>query len=253
MVSRQGCISTTALVLQMWVILLFQAASIGAAGWSNAADDGMEIMTRGPIHEAFADVGTDEIKPEPVINRRVPDPINEVPPDYRPEGSNVQWISGYWSWDDDQNDFIWISGIWRDIPPGRQWVAGYWLPVDGGNRYVPGYWADATPAAPTYLPPPPAPPRTAPPPSVASPDIVWVDGFWTWRNTGYAWQAGYWLRLRPEMVWIPAHYVWTPHGYIFVRGFWDYQLPRRGLMFAPRYYPRPVYLHPGYSYIPSIV
>jgi len=253
MESNQRYISTMTIVLQIWTILLVPAAIIGRAGWSTAAEDGVEIMTRGPVHEAFADVGTDEIQPEPVINHPVPEPINEVPPDYRPEGSNVQWIPGYWSWDDDQNDFIWISGIWRDIPPGRQWVSGYWLAVDGGNQYVPGYWADATPAATTYLPPPPPPPRTAPPPSAASPGSVWVDGYWTWRNSGYAWRGGYWLRLRPDMVWIPAHYVWTPYGYIFVRGFWDYQLPRRGMMFAPRYYPRPVYLLPGYSYIPSIV
>ena len=45
--------------------------------------------------------------------------IDEVPPEYKPEGENVQWIPGYWAWDVAQSDFIWVSGLWRDVPPGR--------------------------------------------------------------------------------------------------------------------------------------
>ena len=47
-------------------------------------------------------------------------------------GDNVVWIPGYWSWDDSRNDFLWVSGIWRNLPPGRQWVPGYWSEAAGG-------------------------------------------------------------------------------------------------------------------------
>ena len=50
--------------------------------------------------------------------------------------------SGYWMWSDQQNDFIWVSGVWRDIPPGRRWVPGNWTALGGGDfPWVPGFWA----------------------------------------------------------------------------------------------------------------
>ena len=50
-----------------------------------------------------------------------PDPIPEEPPDQKPKGDNVQWIPGYWAWDDDRQDFLWVSGCWRVPPSGRNW------------------------------------------------------------------------------------------------------------------------------------
>ena len=51
---------------------------------------------------------------------------------------------------------------------------------------------------------------------------------------------------------MPAHYVWTPSGYLFVPGYWDLPVANRGLMFAPVYYPQPVYAQPGFVFTPSI-
>jgi hypothetical protein len=51
---------------------------------------------------------------------------------------------------------------------------------------------------------------------------------------------------------MPAHYVWTPSGYLFVPGYWDLPVTNRGLMFAPVYYPQPVYTQPGFVFTPSI-
>lgn len=51
---------------------------------------------------------------------------------------------------------------------------------------------------------------------------------------------------------MPARYQWTPRGYIFVQGYWDYNLDRRGIIFAPVYYSRPVYARPHYDYSPGI-
>ena len=236
-------------ILGVWVVY---PAAPSAATDSTVGDDGMEVLTRGPIHEAFADVSVNEAMPAAVIRRIVPEPINEVPPDYRPEGDTIQWISGYWSWDDEQNDFVWVSGIWRDVPPGRQWIPGYWIAVEGGSRFVSGYWTDIEEPETVYLPPPPEPLPAAAGTYSASSDALWVDGHWLWSGNGYVWQAGYWQDHRPDMIWNPAHYVWTPRGHVFVRGYWDYQFNRRGLLFAPRYYPRPSYKSHGYHYTPSI-
>ena len=51
---------------------------------------------------------------------------------------------------------------------------------------------------------------------------------------------------------MPAHYVWTPSGYLFVPGYWDLPVANRGLMFAPVYYPQPVYAQPNFVFTPSI-
>src|SRR2546430_1209833 len=87
-----------------------------------AAVAGMQVLTSGPLHEAFAEPVVFDPKPSPTIPKQPPPPVEEMPPDQRPQGTNVQWIPGYWSWDDGRNDFVWVSGIWRDVPPGRQWV-----------------------------------------------------------------------------------------------------------------------------------
>lgn len=242
-------------IISLWIgcALFLQAAGVTAANGPNENDDGMEVLTRGPIHEAFAEVSVDQRQPGVVVSRPVPEPIKEIPPEFRPEGAHVAWISGYWSWDEEQNDYIWVSGIWRDIPPGRQWVSGYWMQVAGGNQYVSGFWRSADQAETEYLPPPPQPLASSPSSPALSPSHVWVNGSWVWYQNGYAWQGGYWLDPRPNMIWIPAHYIWTPRGYVFVRGYWDYHLGRRGVLFAPRYYPRPIYRNHGYFYTPSVV
>ncbi len=85
-----------------------------------------EVLTRGPMHEAFARPVAEKPEPTKVINKKPPEAIEEVAPENQPEGQNVVWIPGYFSWDDERNDFIWISGVYRDTPPGQAWVAGYW-------------------------------------------------------------------------------------------------------------------------------
>src|SRR5579864_3555939 len=103
--------------------------------------EGVEVQTRGPIHEAFAEPVDSQPAPTHVINRQPPAPIEEQPPDQRPEGDRVQWIGGYWAWDDARNDFLWVSGFWRTPPPGRTWVPGSWRDANGGFQWVSGYWA----------------------------------------------------------------------------------------------------------------
>jgi hypothetical protein len=214
---------------------------------------GTEVLTRGPVHEAFAEIVTYNPEPGIVVAKTPPDVIEEMPPDVRPEGNNVTWIPGYWAWDDERNDFLWVSGTWRALPPGRAWIAGYWGTTPQGYQWTSGYWADAATRETTYLPEPPATVEAGPNIAAPSVDYGWTPGCWIWYQGRYAWSPGYWAQGRADWDWIPAHYVWTPRGYIFVGGFWDYSLARRGVLFAPVYFASGVYSRRGYFYAPTIV
>src|SRR5260370_41182141 len=80
-------------------------------------------MARGPVHEAFA-APASEPTPSPLVAKKPPAPIEEMPPEDKPEG-DVVWIGGYWSWDDDRSDYLWVSRCWRTKPPATEWVPGY--------------------------------------------------------------------------------------------------------------------------------
>jgi hypothetical protein len=217
-----------------------------------AAPEGVEVMARGPIHEAYAESLAGEPKEAPVVAKKPPDPIEELPPEQKPEGDNVQWMPGYWAFDEDRNDYLWVSGFWRTPPPNRQWVPGHWKDVDaGGYQWVAGFWGGAATEEVTYLPPPPAPVQVAPPPQ-PSPNHVYVSGVWVWRDDHYVWRPGYWLECRPNWIWVPSHYVWSPCGYVYVEGYWDYTLKDRGLLFAPVYVSATM-IRPGYVYTPTVI
>lgn len=214
---------------------------------------GAEVLTRGPVHEAFAGMVTFNPEPGVVISKAPPEAIEEMPPEERPEGDNVTWIPGYWGWDDERSDFLWVSGTWRALPPGRAWIAGYWGQTPRGHQWISGYWADASVRETTYLPPPPATVEVGPNIAAPSVDYGWSPGCWVWYQGRYAWRPGYWALGRADWDWMPAHYVWTPRGYIFVGGYWDYPIQRRGIVFAPVYFEASYYARRGYVYSPSIV
>lgn len=221
-----------------------------------AAPAGVEVLARGPVHEAFAESVAGTPGASPVVPKQPPQPIDELPPDQKPEGENICWIPGYWSWDEERKDHIWISGFWRSPPPGRQWTPGHWKDAEGGWQWAPGFWA-AVPTNPqaeqqvTYLAPPPPPAQTAPSTPAPGPDYTFVPGCWVWSDGRYVWRPGCWIACRPNWVWVPAHYVWTPCGYVFVEGYWDYTLRDRGLLFAPVYVSASMYGQPGYCYTPA--
>ncbi len=231
--------------------------SPGALALSPAAEtvQDLEILTRGPVHEAFAESVSFEPVAGLIVRVAPPEPIEELPPEQQPEGDNVTWIPGYWAWDDDRGDFLWISGIWRNLPPERQWVPGYWDDLGNGEyQWTSGYWADAETTETAYIPAPP--PRSVDVgPNIAAPsaDHTWIPGNWIWTETRYVWRPGYWNVLRPNWTWVPSRYCWTRRGYVYVDGYWDYAVARRGVIFAPVYFSRRVYVEPAYYYTPSIV
>lgn len=233
-----------------------RAQTPGTPGENTGAEDaqpaGMEVQARGQVHEAFAEPVDNRPGPGRIVPKQPPAAIEEVPPDKAPSG-DMQWIPGYWAWEDDRNDFLWVSGIWRQAPPERQWVPGNWIQAEGGWQWVAGFWAPVENKQVSYYPQPPAPIDAGP--SVPAPTAVstFVPGNWVYMQTRYVWRPGFWIEPRIGWVWIPAHFVWTPAGYIFVEGHWDLELSRRGLLFAPVYFTTPLYARPGWTYCPSFV
>lgn len=205
-----------------------------SATTSDSRDD--DVALRGPLHEAFArPVSYDPVR-FPVIDRQPPEPIEEIPPEYRPDGDNIIWIPGYWSYEEFENDFLWISGLWRDVPPGRRWIPGYWSEAEGGYVWTPGEWVGTDRKSISYLDEPPRSQERGPSSDPPSADHFWIPGCWEYHDSDYAWRPGYWAVHQPNWVWIPAHYHWTPNGYVYCEGYWDYDIDQRGIVYAPYRY-----------------
>jgi len=230
-----------------------------AVGWHTARcqdpapPDGVAVQARGPVHEAFAESLNGLPQATALVAKQPPDPIEEMPPEQKPEGDNVQWIPGYWAWDEGRNDYLWVSGFWRVPPPGREWTPGHWKQADSSWQWAPGFWSQQNVKEVSYVPPPPASLETATP-AVPAPgaDYVYVQGCWIYRDGRYIWRPGYWAACQPGWIWVPAHYTWTPCGYVYVEGYWDYPLHQRGLLFAPVVIEARV-CRPGFVYCPCYV
>ena len=238
-----------------FVALLLAACQPEAASSApppTPAQEQPEVLTRGPVHEAFAEPVNLQVQAGLVAPDEPPPNIEEIPPADRPEGEGFVWVPGYWAWDTDRKGYIWVSACWRAAPPNRAWVPGYWTREPDGWEWVAGFWAPAGDQEIEYLPAPPAADDLQPPGPPPSQDQMWVPPCYYWDQIKYTRRPGYWLAAQSNWVWVPSHYVWTPRGYVFVAGHWDYTLERRGVLFAPVYFPRSVYRRAGFSYSPSI-
>ena len=67
-------------------------ALIGIVASAPAAEEappkGVEVLARGPVHEAFAEPLTVNPRPNPIIHQKPPAPIEEMPPEDRPDGDS---------------------------------------------------------------------------------------------------------------------------------------------------------------------
>lgn len=212
---------------------------------------GIEVQARGVVHEAYAEPSVSPAQAGPLISREPPRPIEEAPPEEKPQGDNIAWIPGYWAWEEEAEDYLWISGFWRALPPGRIWIPGTWHKVAGGYRRVAGYWGVAEQEQTEYLPPPPESLDLGPSVPAPGENYSYIPGIWMFQENRYLWRPGYWLPYRPGWVWVPSCYKWTPAGCVFVPGYWDLPLLERGLLFAPVRFTSPVFLRPGFVYQPA--
>ena len=194
-----------------------------AAHAGEGDDKDIQVDARGPVHEGYAQPWQANPAPNKAVDKKPPEPIPEEPAAEKPAGKNVQWLPGYWQWDNDRSDFIWVSGFWRNIPEGRRWVMGYWAQTGEGNRWVSGHWAAAQESDNQFVPQPPqnpddAGPKTQPPDD----NSFYIPGSWQYTDDGWVYRNGYWADVRPGYTWVPSSYIWTPGGYVFASGYWDY-------------------------------
>lgn len=238
------------------VILAFTGATVFGDETTpppTPSEEQPEVLTSGPVNESFAEPVNLQNQEGLIATSEPPAPIVENLPDERPSGDQFVWVPGYWAWDTDRNGYIWVSGCWRAAPPDMSWVPGYWAKVPGGWQWVAGFWSPVGAGEIEYLPAPPVIANVEAVGVAPSPDRIWVPPCWYWRDNQYVLRAGYWLSGSPDWIWVPSYYVWTPRGYVFARGHWDYALHRRGILFAPVYFPRPVYMRPGFAFSLSVV
>ncbi len=212
-------------------------------------------LNAGPIHEAFLEPLSTNVEPSIVVRNEPPQPIDETPPAYRPEAANLEWIPGYWMWLEQQNDFVWVSGLWRAVPPGRTWTPGHWATIDDGYGWINGFWSDGNTPELQYLPYPPESLEQESRSEAPDANHFWIPGCWQWEGEQdqYAWRPGHWYPGQSNWLWVPHHYVYTPRGAVLVRGYWDYPIERRGLLYAPVYWNGGYHYGAGYSYTPNRV
>ncbi len=216
---------------------------------------GSQVLARGPVHEAFAKPMTMDPQAPILVSKQPPEALQEMPPAEKPVAAGIVWVPGYWGWDTDREDFIWVSGCWRNAPPGTYWVPGYWLQLETGWEWIAGFWkpmATQPQEQIEYLPAPPAAVEIEAPGAPPLADQVWVPGCWYWSGGRYLLRHGYWVTPQAGWVWVPSHYVWTPRGYIFCSGHWDYDLDNRGVLFAPTYLPPAVRVQVGFVFCPGV-
>lgn len=224
-----------------------------------ATPHGYQLVLAGPVHEALLSRLPQEVaagEAAELVTQPPPAPLVEQPPgasDQVPAftGNDVRWISGYWAWFADAGKYVWVSGLYRDVPPGRQWQAGSWQQTLGGYRWNRGYWAAAKASGlaetqrVSSLPPPP---RDEAPSDGEQPheNAFWIAGEWrpsgsdldAARESAFHWQPGFWAPRAEQWIWQPAHYVPAGDGFVFVSGYWDYEPHFRGQAYAAVSFPQ---------------
>lgn len=192
-----------------------------------------DVLLRGPIHEGFAQPAVLDAAEPLQVPKQPPPALREFPPAIRPAANQTVWLPGYWGWDEEQDDFVWVSGVWRVPPPGMRWIPGYWSARDDKFAWTPGFWfaTEATRLQYSFNPPAHPKPETEQP--AAAPNQFYVPGYWAAAGDKYIWRRGHWAKFHEGWVWMPTRYAATPAGSVLLRGYWDYPLARRGVLFAP--------------------
>lgn len=190
-----------------------------------------EVLKDRFVHEAYIPKDQGEIILQ-ALPQKPPADLTERIPSNSMHGA--KWIPGYWSWSQQDNDFIWVSGTWRVPPPGHVWIEGKWKSFSEGWVWLPGFWSSVEEADLTYInrpPPDRVDENVKNPPSY---DYFWIPGHWKYdeEKRDFVWYRGRWQEFNENWQYVPAHYVWREKGYILVEGYWDWGLEDRGTAYA---------------------
>ena len=187
---------------------------------------GIEVLARGPVHEAFASL-TAEPQPTKAVAKKPPKPhrgdaARRETRGRRPSGSAATGPGTTTAATSSGS-----RGVWRTPPPGKQWVAGYWRDEGDGAQWVPGFWSPSrakedAPQDVTYFPKPPDPPARRRAGDAAlgrhastSP----ATGTGTAPTTPGAPATG--RASSPTTSGCPPTTAGRPAGYIYIAGYWD--------------------------------
>src|SRR3954447_19478094 len=168
------------------------------------------------LHEAT--LLTPQVATPVHIDKAPPTTIADRPGIDAPE-TGAQWVDGYWDWDEEQKDFVWVTGTWRVSPPGRFWVNGSWKRDEQGWYRVPGFWSERKTDVRRDGPPSVGrEDRTGPAPS---PDSFLIPGQYVPAGDGVVWRPGFWARSQPGWEWVPARWVRLSEGWTYREGHWE--------------------------------
>src|SRR4051812_1937162 len=92
--SRQVSIGVWSTAAAVIAIVFVGSPTAPRADAQFEQNDTPEVLTRGPVHEAFAETIAFDPQPGIVVAKGPPQDIQEIPPDLRPDGDNVTWIPG---------------------------------------------------------------------------------------------------------------------------------------------------------------
>lgn len=207
-------------------------------------------VENGPLHEAFITANVGNIILEAAPNPPPTIVLEKIPPS---PDSKAIWISGYWEWYPNRNDFIWVPGLWRLSPPERVWVSGSWVATEEGWVRVHGFWSDVPVERLKYIQEIP-PDNLEESPSIApAENYFWMSGYWEYDESSqtYAWLDGQWAPFDPNWIYVPAYYVWRPDGYVFVNGYWDWPVENVGTPYASVYIPPND--RPNFVFVPTYI
>jgi hypothetical protein len=150
-----------------------------AGGSVQLVDPAVETPAEAAVTEPLADVEIDDVDT----------PLPEPPPD-RAEApgpapnDHSEWLKGNWSWNDQEENYSWVSGCWYD-----QYAFAPFAPPRARHERV----------------------RRAP-----SSAFVYRPGYWRFGGQKYSWVSGHYTRKH-------AGYVYVAPRYVKVHGHWEWR------------------------------
>jgi len=193
----------------------------------------VEPYKEGNVHEAYVSASTGSGTVFRSVSKAPPKPINEQSP--LKCTAEAIWIPGYWAWNEELKDYIWISGVWRIPPPNHIWNPGLWKQIGNEWVWLRGFWSSEPLERIQYIQDHPMSPREEAIPIAPTNDYFWMSGYWEYDFSAkqFNWLTGKWVRLDPEWIYTPPSYLWRPEGYIFISAYWDQPLELRGCPYSP--------------------